>query len=348
MLAVIDCLQNAGCQFFALVLQSGPLFAELSNRGIPTEIRGQNVSLQDSLRKFIDNSALNLIHANSLIMGRRIGPIAPHLPVPTTSHLRDIMNLSAAAISDLNQHQRLFAVSNATCEFHISQGVDPQRITTVYNGIDLNEFQPRPQSGWLKRELRIPDAGFVVAAIGQICLRKGQDDFAAAMTRLGQRDQSIHVILMGNRHSTKLETIEYDRNLDEVFESAGMQDRFHRLGFRDDIPLLLNEVDLVVHAARQEPLGRVLLEAAASEVPIVATRVGGTEEILIDNESALLVDSRAVDQIVTAVRRIRNDESVRNRLGESARKTVREKFEIKDNAHRLWNEWKTVIEAQRG
>ena len=91
------------------------------------------------------------------------------------------------------------------------------------------------------------------------------------------------------------------------FAMGGLKDRFHRLGYRADVERLLGEIDLVVHCARQEPFGRVLLEAAAAERPIIATTVGGTQEMLVHGESAILVAPDEPEAMAEAMVRLHGD-----------------------------------------
>ena len=95
-------------------------------------------------------------------------------------------------------------------------------------------------------------------------------------------------LIIGQRFSEKEESRQFEAGLHQA--GAGpLAGRIHFLGVRDDIPEILNELTLLVHPARQEPLGRVLLEAAAAGVAVVATDVGGTREIFPpESDSACL------------------------------------------------------------
>jgi glycosyltransferase involved in cell wall biosynthesis len=110
-------------------------------------------------------------------------------------------------------------------------------------------------------------------------MRKGLDTLLAAAGRIAGGQPNAHFLIVGQRYSQKQEAFEYEAALHAVASQPPLAGRVHFLGLRDDMPGLLNELALLVHAARQEPLGRVLLEAAASAVPVIATAVGGTAEI---------------------------------------------------------------------
>ena len=107
---------------------------------------------------------------------------------------------------------------------------------------------------------------------------------------------------------------------------------------------LMNEVDLLVHPAHQEPLGRVLLEAAASGLPIIATAVGGTEEILCDGESARLVASADPKSLAAAIIELHNDASQRLRYAAAARKRVETAFNARQAARELAAVWSEIAD----
>lgn len=282
-----------------------------------------------------------LLHANSLSMGRLTGAAAPRLAIPCVAHLRDIIGLSRAAIDDLNQNRALIAVSRATRAFHVAQGLSAQRTQVVLNGVDPVRFRPRPKTGALCRELKIPVTSFIVLTVGQIGLRKGLEVLAGAAAAIAAQVPHVQFVIVGERHSAKDETIAYAANLTTEFARAGLDNRLHMLGYRNDVHRLMNEADLLAHPAKQEPLGRVILEAAASGLPIVATDVGGTTEIVSDGVSARLVAPRQHTALAGAVIELAGDKSLRDRLAAAARERVTNDFTpgaAADNLMKVWRE----------
>lgn len=353
-LNMIDCLKGSDCHFEVLAPPTGQLADEVRCRELSfTEFQLRDVSgarktsaeLASELAALVQRLRLDLLHANSLAMGRHLGGIADKLSVPTTSHLRDIISLKQKVVADLNRHQKLIAVSQATCQFHFNQGMDQERLVTVYNGVDSDRFQPRTGLGVLRRQLGISEEAFLVVTIGQICLRKGQVCLPE-VAKLTQGDQRpFHFLLAGERHSTKQESIEFDEKITRDFEAYGLANRLHRLGYVQDVARLLNEADVLLHPARQEPLGRVLLEAAASGTPIVATNVGGTPEILEHDKSALLVAPDDVSGIAASLSRLVNDSQLSEQLAQAARTNVMSRFTPAVQARKLFEIWEAVIQA---
>jgi glycosyltransferase involved in cell wall biosynthesis len=355
MLAALDSLRGGAAEFVALAPPAGRLAEALDARGVPRvdlslhDEQGVRVSRETACRRLRDAvaaAAPDLVHANSLSMGRLTGAITDEVAVPTTAHLRDIVGLSRAAVADLNRNRRLIAVSQATRAFHVKRGLDGDRVQVLYNGVDVARLRPRPATGWLRRELGLPSGALLVAAIGQIGLRKGQDVLAEAAALAAPDLPHVHYLLIGERNSGKGENIEFERRLTRRFEETGLSTRLLRLGWRDDVAELLPELDLLVHPARQEPLGRVLLEAAAAELPIVATDVGGTREILEDGVSARLVPPDDPPALAMAMTELALDRELRGRLASAARGRIVETFSIESAAVGLFDAWRRVLSEQ--
>ena len=354
MLAALDQLRSRDCQFefCAIGPSSGRLADALDRRGIPltpwspcNEAGGRRPSaeIEQSLVALIEMNRPDLVHANSLSMGRLLGRLASRLTIPITGHLRDIIKLSAAAIADLNRTDLLAAVSEATRAFHVGQGLDVNRVRVVRNGIDLDLFQPRNRTGWLSDELGVPRADTLIACIGQIGLRKGQDILAASVPAIVAQIPGAQFLLIGERTSQKAESVEFERAIHRRFSDAGLSQRLHLLGHRDDVGEILNEIDLLVHPVNQEPYGRVLLEASAVGVPIVATDVGGTAEIVIDGLTGKLVVARDPAALAQGVVTVLGNPETLQKFRENARRRAVEEFSIEAAALRLEAFWAEVL-----
>ncbi len=355
MLACLDWLRSreTNFEFVAIAPGQGRLAEALAARGIeliPWTITGTDAvrmsreQAEQALIQAVDQANPALLHANSLAMGRLTGRIAERLSIPMSAHLRDILNLSGAAIADLNRNQLLIAVSQATRDSHVSQGMDPDRVVVVRNGLDLVQFQPRLANGWLHRELQLPDSAILVATIGQIGLRKGQDVLAAAAPEIVRNVPDVHFLLIGERSSTKAESIEFEQAIERRFAEQDLSSRLHRLGYCDDVPHVLAEINLIVHPAHQEPFGRVLLEAAACGVPVVATNVGGTSEIVVDGVTGRLVRPRDPESLAAAVIGLLTNHDQRQSMSHAARARALSEFDVARSAKRLLEHWRTLVD----
>jgi len=352
MLAALDQLSAEPFEFVALAPAGGRLAEALQHRNIQhvaislRDEKGNRLPRQivcERIQQAIGRVSPAIVHANSLSMGRLTGALAKQFTASCVAHLRDILKLTRAAVEDLNHNRVLLAVSKATRGFHVGQGIQAERVQVLYNGVDCDQFQPRVCTAALRHELGLPQDTFLIATIGQIGLRKGQDVLAEAAALGADRLANVHYLVIGQRLSSKAESIEFEQTMMDRFRTAGLRDRLHRLGYRPDISRLMNEVDLLVHPAQQEPLGRVLLEAAAAGLPIVATAVGGTEEILADGQSARLVAPGDPQSLAAAIIEMHADPAKRRRYAAAARQRIETDFSVQQAAHRLAAVWHDLI-----
>ncbi|MFO7903144.1 MAG: glycosyltransferase family 4 protein [Pirellulaceae bacterium] len=295
--------------------------------------------LRQRIAECMVGSRAELLHANSLSMSRLAGPVAAAMGVPSMGHLRDIIGLSRASVEDLNRHQCLLAVSQAARQWYVDAGLDESKTRVAYNGVDGRRFRPQPSRGVLHQGLNIFRQCLLVGSVGQIGMRKGVDLYVDAAARVASAHSDVHFIHVGQRYSRKQEAVAFEQAVLRAANHGPLQGRFHFLGPRDGVEMILNELDLYVHSARQEPLGRVLLEAGASGLPIVATEVGGTREIFpLSDDAARLVAPHSSAAIAEAVDMLLKSPGARRRLGANARRRVTTTFDI-DMASRELESW---------
>lgn len=352
MLAVLDLLSGQGVRFAVAAPPAGPLAEALQQRGIevlpfdwraPDGKRLPQAVLRERLERLLAARRPSLLHANSLSAAVMAGPVASGAGTPGIGHLRDIIKLSRQAINDLCRLDRLIAVSHATRQFHVAQGVSAEKTMVIYNGVDLGRFRPQPRSGRLHAELGLPAEAALLGAIGQLGMRKGWEVILQAMTLCRAGGRPIHLAAVGEHHSHKAEADLYVAQL-RRFAAERLPGRVHFLGRRNDVAELLPELTLLVHAARQEPLGRVLLEGAAAGCAIVATDVGGTREIFPpDTGAACLTAADDPAAMAAAIDRLIARPAERRALGAAARARAERCFDRFRAAQEIVAEYRRLL-----
>ncbi len=279
----------------------------------------------------LDSHQPDLVLCNSLSISRLCGPVTRERGIGSVGYLRDIIKLSNKAIEDVNQLDRIVAVSQATKDHHASQGMDESKITVIHNGVDLELFRPRDELAAdrsnIKSELGIPATSFALLFVGQIGMRKGVDVLLDVFEKVVTQLPDCHLLIVGTRHSTKQEAIEYEADLVRRSQSGGCRGKVHWLHRRDDMPEIYGQVDLLLHPARQEPLGRVILESVSSGLPVLTTLVGGSPEILGCHESFDLLcpvdDARAMaERAITLLK----DSGLRRSIAVELREMAERRF----------------------
>jgi len=216
-------------------------------------------------------------------------------------------------------------------ELVIGAGVPDERVFKIPIGIDLEHFPQRP-----------PRAGpgfvigsFVKDGVGmddglEPKLLKGPDTFAAVVEHLRERIPELSVLLTGPARGYVRAQLE---RLDVSHE--------HRLlRSRAELGLAYGDVDVCLVTSRQEGGPKAALEAMASGVPLVSTRVGQAAELVLDGDNGLLADVDDVDALAAAVERVYADASLRGRLREAGRATAEEHAE-----ERLDARWGQLLEG---
>jgi glycosyltransferase involved in cell wall biosynthesis len=346
LLSLVERGDRQAFEFVAAAPPVGPLVAEFHARAIPVEPFGEasgpkpsQARRREQLAALLARVRPDLLHANSLSMSRLSGPVADAVGISSLGHLRDIVRLSRRAIDDVNRHRRLLAVSRATRDFHVAAGLSEAKCCVVYSGVDLDAFHPGRATGFLHRELSLPPSASLVGFIGQLGMRKGVDVLLEAASRVVETLPSAHFVVVGRRHSAKQEAIDYERQLHQSAQSSRLAGRVHFLGERRDVPLLLREFSVLAHAARQEPLGRVLLEAAASGTAVVATEAGGTREIFPHPGQGRIVPVEDAPALADSLVELLSDDELRHSLARAARKRAETAFDAAKAAKHLFNHY---------
>jgi len=323
-LAVANSLRKRGWFFSALVPPDSPLSQKLTANDFPiipfirtddADVRLTQAELRSAVSQTIQSVAPVIVHCNSLSMSRLLGPVCKQLNVPSLGYLRDIIKISRQAMADVNQIDQIVAVSEATRAFHVEHGLTDERSATIHNGIDRDTFLSSANSTEsIRKELALPKTSRLLLSCGQIGMRKGLDTLIEAFIELASSESAggspLHLLVVGQRHSQKQEAIEYEERLHARVTEAGLESQVHFLGRRSDVALIMQQSTLLIHTARQEPLGRVMLEAASVGLPIVATDVGGTAEILsLPAFKQCLVPPNDASEIATAARTLLNNET---------------------------------------
>jgi glycosyltransferase involved in cell wall biosynthesis len=195
----------------------------------------------------------------------------------------------------------------------------PDRVTTIHNGIDLDEFRPRPELRAAARlRLALPADAFIIAGIGRLSYQKNFSlfiDVAAAV--LAQRP-SAYFVIAG--------TGPEDQQLRDRAARLGIDQRLRFLGYVGDMPGLYPAVDALLLTSRYEGLPITILEAMATGTTIISSKLDGVAEIMHDGEDGALVDASDVDGFVKQLCEVIDRPDVAARRSAAALNKVRAGF----------------------
>ncbi|MBI2962859.1 MAG: glycosyltransferase family 4 protein [Deltaproteobacteria bacterium] len=179
------------------------------------------------------------------------------------------------------------------------------------SAIDAAEYEPKPGEGAaLRRELAIPESAPLVGMIACLKPQKAPTRFVEAASRVAALHPQAHFFLAGDG--------ELRPQVEAAVDAARLADRFHLLGWRRDVRRLLAAADVLALTSLWEGLPRVTLQAMAAAKPMVATRVDGTPEAVIDGRTGFLVESSDVAAFADRLSRLIADPALARDLGRNA------------------------------
>ncbi len=217
----------------------------------------------------------------------------------------------------------MVTVSEHTRRFCIDvEGMIPHKVIVVPNGINLKEFD---RTRWsteylqnLRTSLKIAPEARIVITVARLHLQKGhQCLIQAALTILAACSDAIFLLVGEGEDRATIEQYIYD---------AGLSQRFHLLGMRHDVPQLLALSDLFVLPSLSEGMPNVVLEAMAAKLPVVATDVGGTGEVVIHGETGLLVQKADAAALGQSIISLLDNESLRCEMEQKGYERVQTHF----------------------
>jgi glycosyltransferase involved in cell wall biosynthesis len=192
-------------------------------------------------------------------------------------------------------------------------GIPEHRIRVIANGVDLEEFAPNLVDSPLERlrqrqQLGLPEDVPLALFVGDIRIsRKNLDTILRALVNVPQ----LHLAIAGAPDS---------RNFyPHLAQTLGVSDRVHFLGFRSDVAALMQSADMFVFPSRYEPFGLVLLEAMASQLPVITATSTGAADIVTPECGFVLADPNNVQALGSALDRLTGDTVARHKMGKAAR-----------------------------
>jgi mannosyltransferase len=214
--------------------------------------------------------------------------------------------------------------------------------TVILHGIDIEEFAPTPNRNALRDKLGLDRDALIVGCFGRIRDQKGADIFVDAMIDLLPRHPNAHGIIMGG--VTREQQSFVDRLKAKITE-AGLDERLRILpedkGFT--IAPWFQASDIYVAPQRWEGFGLTPLEAMSCGVPVVATRVGAFEDLVVDGETGFLVQPENLDQLIEATYKLMSDATLRQSMAQASRRKVKQHHKIEHEAEAITAVYRTLI-----
>ncbi len=233
------------------------------------------------------------------------------------------------------------AVSQAVKDHLIKSGYfRDEDIRVIYNGIDHKKYKPDNDCGYLYSEWMIPQESRIIGMIGRVNRWKGQKDFLEVANIVMNEYTDVYAIMVGSPfEGEEWREIEIKRAISQ----SAHKDRIVYAGYRIDNEFIHCLFDIfVLPSTDPDPLPTVVLEAMASEKPIVSYAHGGVCEMVIDNENGILTEVRNPKKLADAVKILLDDESKRIGMGKNSRRRIKENYSMEVYVTNYINQYESL------
>jgi glycosyltransferase involved in cell wall biosynthesis len=265
----------------------------------------------------------DVLHAHNLffsstavaVMLRRLLKI----PLVTTLHLGSLRHLGGPSQllascyertigrAIIHSCDRLIAVSEAVAKHALSLGARPEAVRVIANGVDPSKFQPDPQ----RRNGASENGTFRIACVGRLIFNKGPQFLIEAAPRILKARPDAEFVFVGDGPLRA--------GLEERTRELGIGHRARFLGTQPDVAAILQGCDLLVRPSLLEGMPLAILEAMACGLPVIATPVSGSAELVRHGQNGLLILTTDPNSLAGAVLKLMENEPLRRAQGRMGR-----------------------------
>ncbi len=275
---------------------------------------------------------IHLVHTDSPTQTFYAGIAAKILRIPVIWHIRTSEDewLWDRVLASLST--RLILVATAiTQRFPWLHRTN--KLIVVHNGIDFSRLDVVSSSAGLRKAFSLRKETILLGCVGRLEPSKGQELLISALKYL--RTNNVKLLLVGRGEEA------YLKRLHRLCREFGVSDRVIFTGYREDVPTLLKEIDVLVFPTTTEGFSRVILESMAVGIPVIATDVGGNSEAVAHGTTGYIVPVDDAKALTDKIRELIKDEEKRKEMGAAGKARVMEMFTINNHValiERLYHE----------
>ena len=289
----------------------------------------------------VHHYSVDIVHTHSSAdswMASTAAKISPRRPkVVRTRHLNASFNIRLiySFMAD-----RVITVGGSTRQYMIREkGIPAEKVMTIPTGIDLSVFDAEGIRGDLRHDLRIPEKTPVFGTVSVFRRLKGHQVLLEATPEILRAIPEARLLLAGEGPQEK--------NIRKKIEELGIGNSVLMPGFREDVPRVLNTMDVFVFPSLQEALGTAILEALAMRRAVVASRVGGIPEIIEDGKTGFLIGPENPSAIAEKVIHLLKNSELRRQMGDRGRRFVEAHYDQRLMVRRLEDLYQELAEKRK-
>ncbi|CUQ67390.1 glycosyltransferase [Candidatus Nitrospira inopinata] len=318
--------------------QDSPFIKEAKHIGMPVHFiigdHQYDPRMIVKVNEVVRSEKIDIVHAHEVksdviaYLASRLQPI----PIVTTLHGwignspkgRMFIALDKRIVRGFD---RVIAVSRQIERDLLEAGVPESKIRLLHNAIVVEKYRRTGARGVLQEVVGRPVESPVIASVGRLSLEKGHADLIDALALVKKAGHKVSLVLIGDGPERQ--------SLVRQIEKLGLQDCVHLPGYVQTPQRLLEEVDLMVLPSHTEGLPNAALEALLMEVPVLATRVGGTPEVITDGETGRLVAPRSPSELADGILEFLASPESWKQMARRGKKMVETHFDFRARTRKL-------------
>ena len=265
-----------------------------------------------------------LVHTSDSWLNPYLWHIRKHLEIPVVSHARTLLTTAQVRKYKFDQMDSIVAISEESKISLIQAGIDAQKINLVQNCVDLDAFQVASHPA--------RSTEYVVGIVGRIEPFKRQREFVEIAAAVAAQYENIRFHIIGAALDTP-EHRAYERDVRQLVVKYQLQDFIHFRGHRTDMPVVMQELDLLVTLSA----GSVIAEAMAAGKPVIGTPIGSTADTVVHGVTGYVVPSHPMAAIVNKILELATDSDLNIRMGQQARKHAEKAFGVEAHVQKVQN-----------
>jgi len=286
----------------------------------------------------IKKEGINLIHSHTPLGGTVLSRLAGWITgIPVINHTHNPEFISRNPISGRCQSlliwitsrffcARIIAVSEFVKTEIIKQGAPTDKITVIYNGIDLDNTKHTNEPDKIRDEFGLTKNQRIIAEVGRLGTDKGQHILIKAAAYVVEKFPDAVFMIVGEDLWKKGE---YKKELEELSARLGLKQKVIFTGYRQDIMGLMNIFDLLVLPSTfTEGLPVVILEAMLAKKPVVATSIGGNPEVVIDGKTGTIISPEDPEKLADAIIYHLANPQISKQMGENGYEFLKQRFAL--------------------
>ncbi|MCW8934262.1 MAG: glycosyltransferase [Gammaproteobacteria bacterium] len=321
-----DTLQKRGVKFIPLIAES-----QFSPSVINTIISA------------VKEHKIDIIHAHdyksdilTTIVSKKI-----KIPIVTTAHGWITNSLKSKIYVWLGKHcfrffDQVIAVSPKIYSEIARFGTSEKRLNLIYNAIVADNYQPdKFEAGYLREKFNIPESVSIIGNIGRISPEKGQKDFILAAKKILNERQDLAFVLIGDGPDKKA--------MQQLAVDLEIEKHVHFTGHEQDVRPVLKDLNLFALTSYTEGFPNVVLESLCMDVPVLATDVGGTGDIVDNKKTGILIPSGSPDEIAKGLNYLLDNPDKAKEMTKSGKLKIMECYEFSARVKKIERLYEKII-----